>query len=631
MSVKVTVGQQTFIKKIVLGTPVTTARETLSIDEFTDFNVSTKSDGQILVFDSSEAAFKNFTFDVGQGLAKEYSPGDDKLVIGIDSDKTPVVTGILSKGNLTPTLDSTFDLGESDKKWRELYLSGGTIHLGGLNLKDSAGNFSIKDSVGSAVNIDLAGSVQQIRGFFSSGGDLSYDSATGRFQFDVEQVYTKTNFDSDLGAALGGGVGIAYDSATDTISIDSSELEANFKQDIRGYFTASNSLNYNSTTGDFRLPQPLDSAANPTFTNITAAGDVTFDSANAILFDKSDKALEFGDNYKAKFGDSGDLQIFHCGTTGNIKNTTGTLILQGPTVRIQDAGSSQTAISASNGIATLLFENSAKLVTNAVGTAITGSVTADSGTFTNLTRAATVDSATYGSATQIPVLTVNTSGFIDSIGTVSVAGVSSTSYDSSTGIFTINTADGNSFPTHIQDSADLVRISRTALSATDAGGDGSFGYNSSTGVFTYTGPSASEVRSHFSAGGDLSYDSATGRFEFDVEQVYTKANFDSDFNVALDEAGTDGAGLAYNSTTNTLSIDSAELTSLYRQTIRGYISGTDAGGDGSFAYNASTGTFTYTGPSASEVRAHITGGSGIGDSVNGDGIVKIDSAELYSL
>ena len=58
MSVKVTVGQQTFIKKIVLGTPVTTARETLSIDEFTDFDVATKSDGQILVYDSSEGAFK---------------------------------------------------------------------------------------------------------------------------------------------------------------------------------------------------------------------------------------------------------------------------------------------------------------------------------------------------------------------------------------------------------------------------------------------------------------------------------------------------------------------------------------------------------------------------------------------
>jgi hypothetical protein len=46
--------------------------------------------------------------------------------------------------------------------------------------------------------------------------------------------------------------------------------------------------------------------------------------------------------------------------------------------------------------------------------------------------------------------------------------------------------------------------------------------------------------------------------------------------------------------------------------IRSLISGTDSGGDGSFAYNSSTGAFTYTGPSAAEVRAHITAGTGVG-------------------
>jgi len=40
------------------------------------------------------------------------------------------------------------------------------------------------------------------------------------------------------------------------------------------------------------------------------------------------------------------------------------------------------------------------------------------------------------------------------------------------------------------------------------------------------------VRSHFSAGGDMSYDSATGRFSINVETVYTKANFDSDLGIA---------------------------------------------------------------------------------------------------
>jgi hypothetical protein len=41
------------------------------------------------------------------------------------------------------------------------------------------------------------------------------------------------------------------------------------------------------------------------------------------------------------------------------------------------------------------------------------------------------------------------------------------------------------------------------------------------------------------------------------------------------------------------------------------ISVTDAGGDGSLAYNNSTGVITYTGPSASEVRAHLSAGTGV--------------------
>jgi len=45
--------------------------------------------------------------------------------------------------------------------------------------------------------------------------------------------------------------------------------------------------------------------------------------------------------------------------------------------------------------------------------------------------------------------------------------------------------------------------------------------------------------------------------------------------------------------------------------IRNQFSATDTGGDGSFAYNSSSGVFTYTGPSASEVRAHFSGGYGI--------------------
>ena len=44
---------------------------------------------------------------------------------------------------------------------------------------------------------------------------------------------------------------------------------------------------------------------------------------------------------------------------------------------------------------------------------------------------------------------------------------------------------------------------------------------------------------------------------------------------------------------------------------RAAVSATDAGGDGSFSYDSGTGVFTYTGPSATEVRAHLSAGTGL--------------------
>ena len=57
--------------------------------------------------------------------------------------------------------------------------------------------------------------------------------------------------------------------------------------------------------------------------------------------------------------------------------------------------------------------------------------------------------------------------------------------------------------------------------------------------------------------------------------------------------------------------DGAVDLSITDAAIRGKISVTDAGGDGSLAYNNGTGVITYTGPSASEVRAHITAVTGV--------------------
>ena len=116
------------------------------------------------------------------------------------------------------------------------------------------------------------------------------------------------------------------------------------------------------------------------------------------------------------------------------------------------------------------------------------------------------------------------------------------------------------------------------LSVTDAGGDGSLTY--ANGVFTYTGPSSSEVQAHFAAGTYTSYSTGT---------------FDVDFSTFTTDAITEG-------TTNLFYTDARA---------RAAVSVTDSGGDGSLEYDSNTGAITYTGPSAAEVRAHFTGGTGV--------------------
>lgn len=136
---------------------------------------------------------------------------------------------------------------------------------------------------------------------------------------------------------------------------------------------------------------------------------------------------------------------------------------------------------------------------------------------------------------------------------------------------------------------------RSKISVTDAGGDGSLAYNSTTGVITYTGPSATEVRAKISvtdAGGDgsLTYNSTSGVITYTGPSASeVRAHFSAGSNITL----------------------SSGQISISDSVIRSKISVTDAGGDGSLAYNSTSGVITYTGPSASEVRAHFSAGEGI--------------------
>ena len=113
----------------------------------------------------------------------------------------------------------------------------------------------------------------------------------------------------------------------------------------------------------------------------------------------------------------------------------------------------------------------------------------------------------------------------------------------------------------------------------------------------------------FNTQANLSYSNTTGKLVISVPlQVAANSNIETTGNIIAGWFHGDGSNITGLSTTIV-----SEGTNLYftNARVRAAITHVDAGGDGSFSYNASTGVFTYTGPSASETRAHFSATDGL--------------------
>ena len=117
-----------------------------------------------------------------------------------------------------------------------------------------------------------------------------------------------------------------------------------------------------------------------TLTGLNINGDVSISGANYnILWDKSDNALEFQDNAKAKFGASDDLQIYHDGSHSYVYDTgTGKLRLVTNSFRLLETDNSTSMIAADeNGAVQLYFDGGNTFNTEQNGVRVVGHAGAD--------------------------------------------------------------------------------------------------------------------------------------------------------------------------------------------------------------------------------------------------------------
>jgi hypothetical protein len=119
------------------------------------------------------------------------------------------------------------------------------------------------------------------------------------------------------------------------------------------------------------------SAAAGSFTTLTASGEITANGGIAL-----------GDNDRATFGGSDDLQIYHDGTNSVVGEVgTGNLYVQsnGAQILLQPIAGEQGIVVNSNADVGIYYDNSLKLATTATGVDVTGTVTADSATIQGAT------------------------------------------------------------------------------------------------------------------------------------------------------------------------------------------------------------------------------------------------------
>ena len=435
--------------------------------------------------------------------------GGLRYVSGDSGDKVTDITGQRLQDGMIVYVENQHTAGtktfEAGKYYQYAIQSGEARDSSTGVLPNDSDNWSLLNLTAGSASID-----SDVRSKFSAAGDLSYNSSTGVFSFDVEQVYTKANFDSDFNVAI--------DSATtNDLSEGSNNLYytvARADSAAKAALLGGTGVTYDSSTGVIAIGQAVGTSDDVTFNSVRGPASFVIDPATV------------GDN-TGTVKILGNLQVE--GTTTTINSTT--VSLNDKNLVLADSASNAAAadgagITINGASATLTYAATGdKFVFNkpfegqylgfdsdfdsALGRSnstqtIRGYLSGSTGITYNSTSGAIsitntgVDSATYGSASQIPVLKINAQGQIDSAGSVAVAGVTGLTYDSSSGLLTITTADGSSFTdsvnlnpfttTNLTEGNNLYYTAARADSAAKAallGGTG-ITHDSSSGVISIT-------------------------------------------------------------------------------------------------------------------------------------------------
>jgi len=242
------------------------------------------------------------------------------------SDRLDVKGAMEVNGNITPGADSAYDIGTSSLKFRDIFLSAGTIHLGGVKLRADGNKLSIQDSTGAVSS--LAPASQFVSGDSGSTefllrvsdaislvdagglGSMAYDSSLGKF------TYTGPS-QAEVMSVMQAGDGIAIDSASGTLSIETTDSVTFGGLTVAGNLTVTGTTFTVNSTNKQIADQLIELGNGRTG---TPSGDI------GMVFERGDQNNAF-----IGFDESTDKFIVGTGTftgasTGDLTISTGTLV-----------------------------------------------------------------------------------------------------------------------------------------------------------------------------------------------------------------------------------------------------------------------------------------------------------------
>jgi hypothetical protein len=714
----ITVGGNTIVKSITVGTPIKQVTGSFKLDNLPDVDIGSVADGDLLIYDSAKAKYTKVTVQTSNGVQKAFDDAAQTYTLSLDSgasvklatlkidsltsDSATIAIGsnLSIGGNIAVTSGYTVSadsatftrirtanyalpINDAAQTGQALVSDGAGnvtfafagVEGGGITvtrteqLSDVQNNLDLNKNPGTYLRWDSAFTTydsdgqftarifnEDVRSALSAAGDITYDSATGRFSLNVETVYTAANFDSDFNISMDaaglGGIGLNYNAGTNTLSIDSAQLYAYYNVDSASQ--ATNALTADSATVSTTSLNTTGNAATATqLATARAIGGVNFDGTAAINLPGVNTAGNQNTSGNAATADSATISTLSLNTSGNA--ATATILATARTIGgvsfngsapidlpgVNTAGNQNTSGNAATA-------DSATVATNALNT--TGNAaTADSATTATtsllagrasiLATARAIGGVSFDGSAPIDLPGVNAAGNQNTSGNAATAtklatarAIGGVNFDGTGSIDLpgVNAA-GNQNTSGNAATADSATVATNALNTTgNAATATQLATARTIGGVSFNGTTSINLPGVNTAGNQATSGNAATATQLATPRTIAGVNFDgtAPISLALTNLGisdgdsnqvlqADGDG-TFSFVTLASQLSAAQVDSLAKSALIGL----DAGGDGSFAYDSATGRFTYTGPNATEVRAHFTAGNNI---TIADGKVSIDS------